>query len=550
MARKSRKVENTETSRVALYIRTAMYVRLSVEDSKGCGNSIEVQQNIMEQYLMAKPNFKISKVYIDNGLTGTNFDRPGFQQMLQDIEDGLIDCVVVKDLSRLGRNAIDTGYYIEKYFPLNEVRFISVTDNFDTADTVSSSGGVVLHLKNMINEVYAIEISKKIRAQAQHSMKAGDYIGARPPYGYEKAPDNCHKLIIDHAVAPVVRQIFEWAHSGIGINDIVVKLNEAKILPPSQYGQTKGRINHKNLLGSGVWQTRTVGKILADEVYTGDMVQGKTTSVNKKQIPVPPENWIVVRGTHEPVISRKLYESVQEIRRYTAQTAVSRGKRPYSENILKGKIFCACCGKSLHRQRCVRRKSDDVFVYHCISNSRIAKGTCEGTLIYEKELLPAVRDYLQKKVELVLGKNMYMYKREQALISELETVKAESISLQKSVGENKNFYRNLYENYALGNITATEYKDMKAGYDEKIQHILSTIRELEDKQKQYAYQIERNADLSQSAKAVNENTVLTAELVNKLIDRITVDSSRKIHIDWSFESGFSKIVSLEAAANG
>ena len=378
----------------------------------------------------------------------------------------------------------------------------------------------------------------------------GDYIGARPPYGYEKAPDNCHKLIIDHAVAPVVRQIFEWAHSGIGINDIVVKLNEAKILPPSQYGQTKGRINHKNLLGSGVWQTRTVGKILADEVYTGDMVQGKTTSVNKKQIPVPPENWIVVRGTHEPVISRKLYESVQEIRRYTAQTAVSRGKRPYSENILKGKIFCACCGKSLHRQRCVRRKSDDVFVYHCISNSRIAKGTCEGTLIYEKELLPAVHDYLQKKVELVLGKNMYMYKREQALISELETVKAESISLQKSVGENKNFYRNLYENYALGNITATEYKDMKAGYDEKIQHTLSTIRELEDRQKQYACQIERNADLSQSAKAVNENTVLTAELVNKLIDRITVDSSRKIHIDWSFESGFSKIVSLEAAANG
>ena len=550
MARKSRKVENTETSRVALYIRTAMYVRLSVEDSKGRGNSIEVQQNIMEQYLTAKPNFKISKVYIDNGLTGTNFDRPGFQQMLQDIEDGLIDCVVVKDLSRLGRNAIDTGYYIEKYFPLNEVRFISVTDNFDTADTVSSSGGVILHLKNMINEVYAIEISKKIRAQAQHSMKAGDYIGARPPYGYEKAPDNCHKLIIDHAVAPVVRQIFEWAHSGIGINDIVVKLNEAKILPPSQYGQTKGRINHKNLLGSGVWQTRTVGKILADEVYTGDMVQGKTTSVNKKQIPVPPENWIVVRGTHEPVISRKLYESVQEIRRYTAQTAINRGKRPYSENILKGKIFCACCGKSLHRQRCVRRKSDDVFVYHCISNSRIAKGTCEGTFIYEKELLPAVRDYLQKKVELVLGKNMYMYKREQALISELETVKAESISLQKSVGENKNFYRNLYENYALGNITATEYKDMKAGYDEKIQHTLSTIRALEDRQKQYAYQIERNVDLSQSAKAVNENTVLTAELVNKLIDRITVDSSRKIHIDWSFESGFSKIVSLEAAANG
>ena len=170
MARKSRKVENTETSRVALYIRTAMYVRLSVEDSKGRSNSIEVQQNIIEQYLAEKGNFKVSKVYIDNGMTGTNFDRPGFQQMLQDIEDGLIDCVAVKDLSRLGRNAIDTGYYIEKYFPLHEVRFISVTDNYDTDDMSNSSGGVVLHLKNMINEVYAIEISKKIRAQAHQSM--------------------------------------------------------------------------------------------------------------------------------------------------------------------------------------------------------------------------------------------------------------------------------------------------------------------------------------------------------------------------------------------
>ena len=144
MARKSRKTEITEAPRVALYIRTAMYVRLSVEDSKGRGNSIEVQQNIIEQYLAEKGNFKVSKVYIDNGMTGTNFDRPGFQQMLQDIEDGLIDCVAVKDLSRLGRNAIDTGYYIEKYFPLHEVRFISVTDNFDTAETVNSSGGVAV----------------------------------------------------------------------------------------------------------------------------------------------------------------------------------------------------------------------------------------------------------------------------------------------------------------------------------------------------------------------------------------------------------------------
>ena len=321
-------------------------------------------------------------------------------------------------------------------------------------------------------------------------------------------------------------------------------------MPPSQYGQTKGRINHENLLGSGVWQTRTISKILADEVYTGDMVQGKTTSVNRKQVPVSPEKWITVRGTHEPIISRRLYELVQDIRKYTAQTAISRGKNPYTENILRGKIFCACCGKSLHRQRCTRRKSDDVFMYHCISNTRIAKGTCKGASIYEQDLLPSVRDLLQKQVELVLGKNMFAFRQEQALKIELAAVKAESVSLQKTISENKNYSRNLYENLVFGNITATEYKAMKAEYDERIQHTLSVISDLAEKQKQYATEIERCTDLVETAKAVNENTVLTGELVNKLIDRITVDSSRNIHIDWAFESGFSKAVDLEAVANG
>ena len=284
MARKSRKQTAAPMPAPSLYVHVALYIRLSVEDNKKRGCSVENQKLVLNDFLSDKPDFVVYDTYIDNGATGTNFHRPGFQQMLSDIEAGHINCVIVKDLSRLGRNSIDTGYYIEQYFHAHNVRFIAVTDQFDTADSGNLHGGIMLPLKNMINEAYALDIGRKIKAQARQAMKDGDYIGARAPYGYRKDPDNCHKLLIDENTAPVVKQIFEWAHEHVSLNRIVRNLNEMGIPAPSHYKKTTGEITSPGLIGSGKWQTRTVMKILESEVYTGDLVQGKTKIVDHQQV--------------------------------------------------------------------------------------------------------------------------------------------------------------------------------------------------------------------------------------------------------------------------
>ena len=282
MARKSRKQTAAPMPAPSLYVHVALYIRLSVEDNKKRGCSVENQKLVLNDFLSDKPDFVVYDTYIDNGATGTNFHRPGFQQMLSDIEAGHINCVIVKDLSRLGRNSIDTGYYIEQYFHAHNVRFIAVTDQFDTADSGNLHGGIMLPLKNMINEAYALDIGRKIKAQARQAMKDGDYIGARAPYGYRKDPDDCHKLLIDENTAPVVKQIFEWAHEHVALNRIVRNLNEMGIPAPSHYKKTTGEITSPGLIGSGKWQTRTVMKILESEVYTGDLVQGKTKIVDNQ----------------------------------------------------------------------------------------------------------------------------------------------------------------------------------------------------------------------------------------------------------------------------
>ena len=399
MARKSRKNQTaTPVCDTSLYIRTALYIRLSVEDNKKRGHSIENQKLVLENFLAGRPEFVVYNTYVDNGATGTNFHRPGFQQMLSDIEAGLIDCVIVKDLSRLGRNSIDTGYYIEQYFRAHQIRFIALTDQFDTADASNLHGGIMLPLKNMINEAYALDIGRKIKAQARQAMKDGEYIGARAPYGYRKDPENCHKLLIDPEAAEVVFQIFQWAYEHVGLNDIARRLNEQGIQTPSHRKRATGEITHENLVGSGKWQTRTVAKILDSEVYTGDLVQGKTKIVDHQQVQADEDNLIIATNTHEAIISHEVFEAVKAYRRQVCEESKAHEVDPYTPNIFKGKVFCAHCGGSLHRQRNKRKKGSDVYLFHCLTKSRVDKNGCLGVSVTEKDLLDAVVAILQQEL--------------------------------------------------------------------------------------------------------------------------------------------------------
>ena len=538
MARKSRKQRLAPMPAPSLYVHVALYIRLFVEDNKKRGCSVENQKLVLNDFLADKPDFVVYDTYIDNGATGTNFHRPGFQQMLSDIEAGHIDCVIVKDLSRLGRNSIDTGYYIEQYFHTHNVRFIAVTDQFDTADPGSLHSGIMLPLKNMINEAYALDIGRKIKAQARQAMKDGDYIGARAPYGYRKDPDNCHKLLIDEDTAPVVRQIFEWAHEHVALNRIVRNLNEMGITAPSHYKKSTGEITSPGLIGSGKWQTRTVMKILESEVYTGDLVQGKTKIVDHQQVKAGEDNLIIARRTHEPIISYELFTAVQEYRKQICEESRAVPKRPYTPNIFKGKVFCADCGRSLHRQRAERKKGPDVYWFHCLTNSRVAKDSCKGVMMQETELIATVTAILEKELSVALGMSLPLFQLEAKQKKDKDRLKTQMSARRQETEKKRRLIRGLYENFVQGILTNEEYFELKADYEESIRTLSGEIEALEKDMDALDSRLVRCRSMEKDAKSLTQDHALTAELIDRLIERIEIDHERNIHVTFRFKSEF------------
>ena len=538
MARKSRKQRLAPMPAPSLYVHVALYIRLSVEDNKKRGCSVENQKLVLNDFLADKPDFVVYDTYIDNGATGTNFHRPGFQQMLSDIEAGHIDCVIVKDLSRLGRNSIDTGYYIEQYFHTHNVRFIAVTDQFDTADPGSLHSGIMLPLKNMINEAYALDIGRKIKAQARQAMKDGDYIGARAPYGYRKDPDNCHRLLIDENTAPVVRQIFEWAYEHVALNRIVRNLNEMEITAPSHYKKSTGEITSPGLIGSGKWQTRTVMKILESEVYTGDLVQGKTKIVDHQQVKAGEDNLIIARRTHEPIISYELFTAVQEYRKQICEESRAVPKRPYTPNIFKGKVFCADCGRSLHRQRAERKKGPDVYWFHCLTNSRVAKDSCKGVMMQETELIATVTAILEKELSVALGMSLPLFQLEAKQKKDKDRLKTQMSARRQETEKKRRLIRGLYENFVQGILTNEEYFELKADYEESIRTLSGEIEALEKDMDALDSRLVRYRAMEKDAKSLTQDHALTAELIDRLIERIEIDHERNIHVTFRFKSEF------------
>ena len=546
MARKSRKGTAAAPAPRGMKLwRAALYIRLSVEFNGRRGDSLETQREIMEAHLALYPDIEVAGIYTDNGITGRTFEREAFQRMLADIEAGRINCVVVKDLSRLGRNTIDTGYYIEKYFPLHQVRFMAVNDQYDSEAADNSGSHITVPLKNMINEAYAADISKKVRSQAHQSMKAGEFIGARPPYGYRKDPGNCHKLLPDENTALVVRQIFTWAAESVPLNQMVKRLNEAGIPTPSHYKASCGLIKHENLMGSGVWQTMTVTKILSDEVYTGDMVQGKTTVIGHKQFPVPPEDWIIVRGTHEPLVSRELFEQARAAREVAAKKYTQTVKTPYSENILRGRIFCGCCGKPLHRQRSKNKSRSDDYFYRCISNDRIKKDACQRPVsVREDHLLQAILTIIRKEAEVVMGNSLRLKQHSGQLAQDKADAGREIAKLRQSAADSRKYLTSLYENFISGILTAEEYRTLKANYEGTTAAAAQRIRELQRQQAERTAQVAEYISMADRLAGISKDRKLSALLVEQLIERVTVNGPEDVLIQFRFESCFERVAEV------
>ena len=296
---------------MALQYDTAGYVRLSNLD-KGESASLENQALLVRRYIEANPTLKMREVFNDNGLTGTNFDRPGFEALMDEIRRGKINCVVVKDLSRFGRDYIEAGNFLETIFPSLGVRFISISDNYDSFDPRCKSEGTSIALKNMINAFYAKDISVKTRSALAAKQRKGQYTGAMPPFGYLISPEDRHRLVIDEKAAAVVRNIFRWRQEGLGPCDIARRLDASGFPAPGHYFYVSGIHRNRRYEKPCRWADSTVRNMLENPVYIGDMALGKMR-VNPNQMydnrHQPRENWIITKGTHAPIIPETEFEA-------------------------------------------------------------------------------------------------------------------------------------------------------------------------------------------------------------------------------------------------
>lgn len=550
------------------------YIRLSyTDDHSSESDSVSNQRKLIENFVEHNPDIEVVSEKIDDGYSGIIFDRPAFKEMMQDVTDGNINCVIVKDLSRLGREYIETGRYLRRVFPAYGVRFIAITDSIDTAH--DSGDDLAVSVKNIMNEAYCRDISIKTRSSLDVKRRNGDFVGAFPVYGYMKAEDNKNLLVPDPYAARVVCDIFRMRLEGASASKIASELNRLGILSPLAYKKNnglpyakkgyadkadckwsattiirilqdetytgtlvQGKITHENLLGSGKWQTRTVGVILRSEVYTGDLVQGQTKTVDHRQVKADAEEWTVVRDTHEAIISREQFAAVQEILNQTASRAKAREVKAYTPNLLKGKVFCAHCGGSLHRQRNIRKKSDDVYFYHCLSQSRISKDACPGVTIREDALLDMLADMLQDSLDTALGQYTLSLAELPRQAADRAELREKITSRKQEIQRLRSIVRSLYENLVQGVLTKDEYFDYKEKYESRIADLAVEMEQLEDGLRTMDAQAEQHRALEQDAAQIKTDRALTGALIERLIDRIEVSHDKQITVRYRFQSEF------------
>ena len=373
MARKSRKHQHAEMIRPST-ANAVGYVRLSVANREE-SSSIQNQKFIIECW-GDQNHIPISHYYIDNGFSSQRFDRPAFQKMIEDILAGKINCIIVKDFSRLGRDYVTTGYYIEVIFPTNGVRFVSVNDQFDTIDGITNqerpySSRIRVPIANA-----CIEIKKKVEATLDMKAQHGTFIGPRAPFGYQKSESNHEQLIPDPKAAIIVRKIFELAVNGTGVTAIVRYLNENEIPTPIQYARSNGLVGNYDD-GSGDWNSRSVKYILTNRTYTGMLVQGKEKRT--------------VAATHESLVDTDTFDTIQ--RSFQAKAFNLTTNSQSTENVLKGKVICGCCGGKMQRKRGTNHA--DWYFFTCITKNRLGAGKCTGMYVREEDIFRAIYHQLK-----------------------------------------------------------------------------------------------------------------------------------------------------------
>ncbi len=516
---------------------TALYCRLSRDDDyQGDSVSITTQKSMLSQYAIDN-NLSNLVYYVDDGYSGTNFERPDFQRLLNDIEKGNIGTIITKDLSRLGRDYLKTGYYMECYFPDNKVRYIAINDNVDTY----KENNEFTPFKNIINEWYAKDISKKIKSAYRTKALKGEFTGAYAPYGYKKDPNDKHHLIIDEETAPVVKHIYELGAQGFTPYQISMQLKKEGLLKPrAKMMQDLGKYASESFVKYPYdWQPRTILTILRNREYLGHIVCNKHTSKSfkdKRLIALPEEQWIEVKNKHEAIISGDIFNQAQKVT--TVKKLIIKNTGVHQ--MFAGMLRCSCCGKSMSYGSSKGRKS--IGCYACATFRRYGKSYCSMHYISYENLYKVVLEDVKKQVKRANINNDKLLE-ELLLTSQLNT-KKDYLQYEKDITKNQKriteidmIIGNLYEDKVLNKITEERFITLSNKYEQEQKTLKDTINDLNIKLDSFKDTKDNVIKFTNIIKKYTEIEELSFTLINELIDKIVIyecsyeDDMRKQQID-------------------
>ena len=516
-----------------------LYLHLSRDDGdKEESGSITGQRELLRDYISQHPELREYAIRIDDGFSGSTFERPGFQKMIEDVKAGRTDCIVVKDLSRFGRNYLDAGEYIEKIFPFLGVRFIAVNDNYDSLGERRSSDDLIIPFKNLINEAYCRDISMKIRSQLEIKRKNGQFLGSFAAFGYLKDEQDKNKLVVDQYAADIVRDIFKWKLEGISPQDIADALNKLGVLSPMEYKRSLGMKYTTSFKTSAkaAWSAGTVIRILKNPIYTGVLIQGKETTPSykvHKRIAKAKSEWTVIEDSHEAIISGIDFDSVQKVLKCDTR----RSPDDKAVGLFSGMLFCGDCGASMVRKTVPA--GEKKYVYYVCSAHKQDK-SCSPHRMRDAALEEIVLDSLRQHIREVVNMSELLDITDTA---PLRTAQAQKV--QRQLDKKREEYEklqkllmSLYENLTDGVIDREEYARLKASFTaraDEAERQMDALREsLNDIQSHGTENVWMNEFIKRQELASLDRAVVVA-----LIDKILIHSNDVVEIIYRWQDEFA-----------
>ncbi len=557
-------MRNENSNRQSKYFYAAMYLRLSREDSdagavadsgspggagatfKAESNSIGSQRELIRSFIREQEDMELFDCYADDNYSGSNFERPEFKRMISDIEAGRVNCVIVKDLSRFGRDYIETGRYLDQVFPALGVRFIALTDRYDSFSADAGERNIVLPVKNFINDSYCRDISTKVKSQLAVKRRKGECLAAFAVYGYRKSEEDRNTLLVDDYAAEIVRRIFAWKIEGMAVSAIAEKLNDLHILSPKEYKKSLG-LNYRGgfTRGSGSkWSSPSIRRILTNEVYLGHLVQGRTERVNikvKKRVEKPEEEWIRVEDAHEPIISADDFAIVQNLLK--ADGRVSPKRKEISP--FMGLLFCGDCREQMVRRVNCYKGTEKVY-YICSTKNRgegCSRHSIEETVL--KELAgTAIRRYANDFLEQ--EKLFAQAKEREANLQAVISYNKEIARLKREQEKYFSLTAGLYEDLRTGVITEEEFERLHGEFQKKAESLAAA----EGRQEQLVKEMFRSGVLSAGRLAAFKDSLELKEIdrhtLASLVERIWVYEGKRIEIEFYFTDQYQAMKDWQA----